>query len=277
MKRTKTLAALVLAVLMLASMGSAVFAGNLTATAPISATAGERAGDRADAPVVVRQTGAGILEISPGIYQQTVITLSDEEVATFREANRDAFDSPDNEELVGITFIVPGTLTREQQADFVAAFVSYGAAFEALPETKEEYVPEFETDILPGWELRNLVWARNAGFTLIHAMEGPRNMRLQISHTRGISNSWSATGGISAAQVSAGVGFSVTESRNVTATATWTVPNNWNRGRIEARAMFDRRNFQVWRRPLLGSWSHVGNGHAWQFNNTTGIFTFRIN
>ena len=72
---------------------------------------------------------------------------------------------------------------------------------------------------------------------------------------------------INASVVSAGVGFNVNQTRSTMMGGSWDIPNHIRRGMLEAFAIYDGFNFEIWNNPLLGSASIRGNGNAYNFNN----------
>ncbi|MCL2752694.1 MAG: hypothetical protein FWE44_00930 [Defluviitaleaceae bacterium] len=101
------------------------------------------------------------------------------------------------------------------------------------------------------------------------------NLTLSINQQRFVSNSVTRSAGVSlpANVVSATVGFSTTDSTSVSVTGSWTTPHNSNGGRLHAYAWFNGTHFDVWRFNR-NSWGTVtsidflGTELAKQFNGS---------
>ncbi len=92
--------------------------------------------------------------------------------------------------------------------------------------------------------------------------DGPSTIAIDI--TRTVKNSFSATVGVSAQVVSAGVGFSVERSESVTYRSSTSVPNRacWT---MRAYNVFFEYGFEVWQEPFIGSDKKIGSGTARDF------------
>lgn len=109
------------------------------------------------------------------------------------------------------------------------------------------------TDLQPtGWDGTSPI-----GSTSIN---GPAPLTLSINE--GESATWSATGGVSASVVSASVGFSVTQSYNVTATGGPVNVPSGHRWSMVAYPTYSGDDFQVWVNPFIGSAYQAGSGYA---------------
>lgn len=91
---------------------------------------------------------------------------------------------------------------------------------------------------------------------------GPSTISLSFTST--VSNTWSATGGISAGAVSAGLGFSVTQSQSVTYSNSVNVPYGYC-WRIIAYNQFANYGYDVMLNPFIGDAYTAGNGTARRF------------
>jgi hypothetical protein len=91
---------------------------------------------------------------------------------------------------------------------------------------------------------------------------GPTTIAIDI--TRTVTNSYSATVGVSAQVVSAGVGFNVQRSESVAYRSSTTVPNGacWS---IRAYNVFFEYGFEVWQEPFIGPDRKIGSGSARDF------------
>ncbi|MFJ4192391.1 hypothetical protein [Kitasatospora sp. NPDC089509] len=85
-------------------------------------------------------------------------------------------------------------------------------------------------------------------------------MTMTLTQSRAIASQWSATGGISAGMVSAGVEFSVTDTATYTESGAFAVPAG-QYGHLEAYPMFDRFTFDVYD-TRIGGGVKVGSGEA---------------
>ena len=91
---------------------------------------------------------------------------------------------------------------------------------------------------------------------------GPTTMSIDI--TRTVKNSFSATVGVSAEVVTAGVGFNVERSESVTYRSSTSVPNGacWT---LRAYNVFSEYAFEVWQEPFIGADKKIGSGTARDF------------
>ncbi len=91
---------------------------------------------------------------------------------------------------------------------------------------------------------------------------GPATIAIDI--TRTVKNSFSATVGVTAQVVTAGVGFSVERSESVTYRSSTSVPNKacWT---MRAYNVFFEYAFEVWREPFIGADTKIGSGTARDF------------
>jgi hypothetical protein len=91
---------------------------------------------------------------------------------------------------------------------------------------------------------------------------GPSTIAIDI--TRTVKNSFSATVGVTAQVVSAGVGFNVERSESVTYRSSTSVPNRacWT---MRAYNVFFEYGFEVWREPFIGADTKIGAGTARDF------------
>ncbi len=85
--------------------------------------------------------------------------------------------------------------------------------------------------------------------------------QLTMSVTLSVSNSWSASVGISAGPVTAGVGFDVTNSASVLFQHTVDVPA-YTCVQIKAYELVAVYKFNVYQEPFIGSDTRIGNGWA---------------
>jgi hypothetical protein len=91
---------------------------------------------------------------------------------------------------------------------------------------------------------------------------GPATIAIDIART--VSNSFSATVGVNASVVSAGVGFNVQRSETVAYRSSTTVPSGacWS---IRAYNVFFEYAFEVWEEPFIGADRKIGTGTARDF------------
>jgi hypothetical protein len=91
---------------------------------------------------------------------------------------------------------------------------------------------------------------------------GPSTIAIDI--TRTVSNTFSATVGVSAEVVSAGVGFNVQRTESVAYRSSTTVPSGacWS---IRAYNVFYEYAFDVWEEPFIGADRKIGTGTARDF------------
>jgi hypothetical protein len=91
---------------------------------------------------------------------------------------------------------------------------------------------------------------------------GPSTISLSFTST--VSTTWSATGGISSGAVSAGLGFSVTQSQSVTYSNSVNVPWGYC-WRIVAYNQFANYGYDVMFNPFIGDAYKAGYGTARRF------------
>ena len=91
---------------------------------------------------------------------------------------------------------------------------------------------------------------------------GPATISIDISRT--VRNSFTATVGVNAEVVSAGIGFNVERAESVTYRSSTTVPNGscWT---LRAYNVFFEYGFEVWQEPFIGSDRRIGSGTARDF------------
>ena len=100
------------------------------------------------------------------------------------------------------------------------------------------------------------------------------NVTVSIAQTSSLSNTFTTTAGVTAAAVTAAVGFSVTQSRSMTVQGSWTSPAGSRGGMFEAFGLFNRYTFDVWSITRNSAGAIVGNdwvdrGNA--YRSTGGI------
>jgi hypothetical protein len=114
------------------------------------------------------------------------------------------------------------------------------------------------------WYLRNVVYTGQTNVFRTQAKGSPGPMTLTLSTTLTVSNSFTATVGVKAGVVSAGVGFSVTWSASQTYSASVSVPSGACRI-IKAYDTFKNYRFEVWDQNFIGDPFKVGTGTAKKF------------
>jgi hypothetical protein len=114
------------------------------------------------------------------------------------------------------------------------------------------------------WYLRKVVYTGQTNVFRTQAKGSPGPMTLTLSTTLTVSNSFTATVGVKAAVVSAGVGFSVTWSASQTYSASVSVPSGACRI-IKAYDTFNNYRFEVWDQNFIGDPFKVGSGTAKRF------------
>jgi hypothetical protein len=124
--------------------------------------------------------------------------------------------------------------------------------------------------ITPQWGcVINCLWVnnvkyvgKNEPFVTMAQANGPGKLTLDISRT--VSNGFTASVGVDAKVVSAGVEFNVTWSATQRYVYETQVPNNacWT---IRAYNIYHDYTFDVWHNPLLGDPHRIGSGRAWKF------------
>jgi len=108
------------------------------------------------------------------------------------------------------------------------------------------------------------VWRGGDTYSFVTQVYGWGPSTISLSFTSAVSNTWSANGGISAGAVSAGLGFSVTQSQSVTYSNSVSVPWGYC-WRIIAYNQFANYGYDVMFNPFIGDAYKVGNGTASRF------------
>lgn len=92
---------------------------------------------------------------------------------------------------------------------------------------------------------------------------GPRTLNVNVSAS--VSSEFSATVGVSAGAVSAGVGYTIGATRGVSVSSDITVPSG-RYYRHEGYARYDKHTWQVWYDgcPIPGPNTYVGNGESYR-------------
>ena len=103
---------------------------------------------------------------------------------------------------------------------------------------------------------------QNKPFVTLVRGNGPQTLGMNISLTT--QNGYTATIGISAGAVSAGVGFNVSWSGSVSYTTSTIVPSG-SCYTIRAYNIFNDYTYEIWREPFFGPDYKVGTGRAWKF------------
>lgn len=114
------------------------------------------------------------------------------------------------------------------------------------------------------WYLRFVVYTGQTNVFRTQAKGSPGPMTLTLSSTLTVSNSFTATVGLKAGVVSAGVGFNVTWSASQTYSASTYVPSGACRI-IKAYDTFKNYRFEVWDKNFIGDPFKVGSGTAKRF------------
>jgi hypothetical protein len=114
------------------------------------------------------------------------------------------------------------------------------------------------------WYLRNVVFTGQTNVFRTQAKGSPGPMTLTLSTTLTVSNSFTATVGVKAAVVTAGVGFSVTWSGSQSYSASTYVPSGACRI-IKAYDTYRNYRFEVWDQNFIGDPFKVGTGTAKKF------------
>lgn len=104
----------------------------------------------------------------------------------------------------------------------------------------------------------------------IDSVSGNGPSTLSMSFTRSASNTYSANVGVTAQVVTAGVGFDVSKTRSVNYSQSVNVPSG-QRWQIDARNRFNRKSYDVWWDPWIGSNSYKGSGTA---DDYFGVFYY---
>ena len=114
------------------------------------------------------------------------------------------------------------------------------------------------------WYLRFVVYTGETNVFRTQAKGSPGPMTLTLSTTLTVSNSFTATVGVKASVVSAGIGFNVTWSASQTYSASTYVPAGACRI-IKAYDTFKNYKFEVWDQNFIGDPFKVGSGTAKRF------------
>lgn len=124
--------------------------------------------------------------------------------------------------------------------------------------------------------LKNVAYS-GKGYIYLGASRGsnPYTTTVAITINQTISNQWSATGGISAEGVSAGVGFSVTQSYSISQTGTATIPYG-HTVELDAYAVYNVDTFQVWYNPVFGGDYQAGSGNAWDYSGVIEFDSWQV-
>lgn len=114
---------------------------------------------------------------------------------------------------------------------------------------------------VPGYGIRNVSYnGQQCGSPFRSTSgQGPGSLSLQINE--GVSATWSASVGVPAQVVSAGVGFDVTSSYHVTSGFTVYVPSG-KTYQLMAYPMYNVYMYQVYYNPTIGGEYWVGSGYA---------------
>jgi hypothetical protein len=114
------------------------------------------------------------------------------------------------------------------------------------------------------WYLRFVTYAGETNVFRTQAKGSPGPMTLTLETTLTVSNAFTATVGVKASVVSAGVGFNVTWSASQSYTAQTTVPAGACRI-IKAYDTIWNYRFEVWDKNFFGDPFKVGSGTAKRF------------
>ena len=200
----------------------------------------------------------------------TIIELTFDELQLIQAATMGA----NHGEIVGGTIVIPGNYSYEEQLSLRRYFVDSVTRVNPVPafEMPVNRVEEIEPFII-GAHLRNAVSHGDNWFfssrSLAHAI-GARGITLSINQSVSVAHTINSTVSVSAGVVTAGIGASVSGSVSVSVGGSWTVPNTYNNGRLDAFALHDRWTFEVWNNPLIGNPSLQGTGSAYRVNG--GVF-----
>jgi len=107
-------------------------------------------------------------------------------------------------------------------------------------------------------------WRGGDTYSFVTQVSGWGPSTISLSFTSAVSNTWSASGGISAGAVSAGLGFNVTQSQSVTYSNSVNVPWGYC-WRIVAYNQFANYGYDVMFNPFIGDAYRVGAGSARRF------------
>ena len=135
----------------------------------------------------------------------------------------------------------------------------------AYTETKNLSLSKNNSVVTPqlatGYYLKNIHTGEACGVSIIRqsTFKGPSTATLTVKEN--VSATWSSNTNISASTVSAGLGFSVTSSYEVSDTYQIKVPSG-KTYTIVARPYYQTYNFDVWYDPIIGSDYKAGYGNA---------------
>ena len=111
--------------------------------------------------------------------------------------------------------------------------------------------------------VRNVTYVgQNKPFVTLVKGNGPQTLGMNVTLTT--QNGYTATIGISAGAVTAGVGFNVNWSGSVSYTTSTVVPSG-SCYTIRAYNIFNDYTYEIWREPFFGPDYRVGTGRAWKF------------
>lgn len=114
------------------------------------------------------------------------------------------------------------------------------------------------------WYVTNVAYTGQTNVFRTQVKGSPGPMTLTLGTTLTVSNSFSATVGVKASVVTAGVGFSVTWSASQTYQASTYVPSGACRY-LKAYDTFNNYRFEVWDQNFIGDPFKVGTGTAKKF------------
>jgi hypothetical protein len=119
--------------------------------------------------------------------------------------------------------------------------------------------------------LQNVKYAgKNEPFVTMVKGNGPGKLSLELSQT--VTNGWTATVGVEAKVVSAGVEFNVSWSATQRYAYETQVPRGacWT---IRAYNIYHDYTYDVWHNPFLGDPYKLGSGRAWKFMGVKYVLT----
>lgn len=114
-----------------------------------------------------------------------------------------------------------------------------------------------------GYYLKNINSSVVCGIEILRqsSYKGPATATMSVK--TGVAATWSANVGVSAEEVSTGLGFNVTKSYEVSDTYQIQVPTG-KTYTIVARPFFQYYTYEVWYDPLIGFDYKAGNGNAYK-------------
>jgi hypothetical protein len=195
----------------------------------------------------------------------TIIRFSPEEILRHQKFLNDNNIATDGQ-IVGITIVMPGNLSATEIANIKEFYFIDNPYY--LAEFQENHINP-QTNIVSGSHVHNVRRASGAWFfpsqrLTVASTNGP-NVTLSISQSATASNSFTSNISVTNSEVTAGVGFSVTASRTLAVSGTWTTPENSRGGMLEAFASYDRYLFDVMRFWLFNI-VETGSGSAYRAN-----------